>query len=72
MVKKDVVQFIEGHKWCGCLGIIEEVKELKNDIRYLVGVPMPLQGIAYIFVLKSENAIERIGQAILVPKEEIR
>lgn len=72
MVKKDVVQFIEGHKWCGCLGIIEEVKELKNDIRYMVGVPIPLQGIAYIFVLKSENAIERIGQAILVPKEEIR
>ena len=68
MVKKDVVQFIEGHKWCGCLGIIEEVKELKNDIRYLVGVPMPLQGIAYIFVLKSENAIERIGQAILVAR----
>lgn len=68
MVKKDVVQFIEGHKWCGCLGIIEEVKELKNDIRYLVGVPMPLQGITYIFVLKSENAIERIGQAILVAR----
>ena len=72
MVKDDVVQFTEGHKWCGCLGIIEEVKELKNDIRYMVGVPIPLQGTAYIFVLKSENAIERIGQAILVPKEEIR
>ena len=72
MVKDDVVQFTEGHKWCGCLGIIEEVKELKNDIRYMVGVPIPLQGTAYIFVLKSENAIERIGQAILVPKGEIR
>lgn len=31
----DVVQFNENHKWCGCLGIIDEVQ---GD-RYLVGSP---------------------------------
>jgi hypothetical protein len=25
--KGDVVQFIEGHKWIGCLGIVDEVKD---------------------------------------------
>ena len=73
----DVVQFNENHKWQGCLGIIDEKKEIhnndlnsedKNDIRYMVGVPIPGQGTAYIYVLQSEFAIERIGQAILVPR----
>lgn len=70
MTKGDVVQFNENHKWCGSLGIITEVKIMRNDIRYMVGVPAPMQGTAYIFVLESENAIERIGQAKLVPKGE--
>ena len=70
MFKNSVVQFNENHKWCGCLGIIHEVKELKDDIRYMVGVPCPQQGTAYIFVLRSEFAIEVIGNAILVPKED--
>ena len=26
-----VVQFIEKHKWAGCLGIITEVKEVYNN-----------------------------------------
>lgn len=69
MFKNSVVQFNENHKWCGCLGIINEVKELKDDIRYMVGVPCPLQGTAYIYVLRSEFAIEVIGTAILVPKD---
>ena len=73
----DVVQFNENHKWCGCLGIIEEKKEIHNnelqgeetnDIRYMVGVPIPQQGTAYIFTLQSEFAIELIGEAILIPK----
>lgn len=75
----DVVQFNENHKWCGCLGIIYEIKEIhnnsfktegNNDFRYMVGVPAPMQGTAYIFVLASEIAIERIGEARLVLKNE--
>ena len=66
----DVVQFNEKHKWCGSLGIITEVKECKDDIRYMVGVSIPQQGTAYIFVMLSENAIELIGKAVLTPKGE--
>lgn len=66
----DVVQFNENHKWRGCLGIIEEKKEIKDDIRYMVGVPIPQRGTAYIFVLQSELAIELIGKAILIPKPD--
>ena len=70
----DVVQFNENHKWCGCLGIIREIKECKSekasngDIRYMVGVPTPMQGTAFIFVMASEFAIEHIGEAVLVLK----
>ena len=39
-----VVQFIEKHKWAGCLGIITEVKESGADIRYMIAVPIPQQG----------------------------
>ena len=29
----DVVQFNENHKWCGCLGIVREVKDCGiNDV----------------------------------------
>ena len=70
MLRKNyVVQFTEGHKWCGCLGIVNEVKDYGDDIRYMVGVPMPQQGTAYIFVMESENAIESIGPAVMVVSE---
>ena len=65
----DVVQFNENHKWCGCLGIIREFKDCKeNGIRYMVGVPSP-SGTAFIYVMDSENAIEHIGEAHLVLKD---
>ena len=73
----DVVQFNENHKWQGCLGIINEKKEIHNselkgegmnDIKYMVGVPIPQEGTAFIYVLQSEFAIELIGTAVLVPK----
>ena len=73
----NVVQFNENHKWRGCFGIINEKKEIHNDelqgegindIRYMVGVPIPQGGTAYIFVLQSEFAIELIGKAVMVPK----
>ena len=66
-MKNDVVQFNENHKWCGCLGIISEVKKVGDDIRYMVGVPIPESGIAYVFV--GERDIEFIGEAVLIAKE---
>lgn len=74
----DVVQFNENHKWVGCLGIINEIKEIHNselsgdganDIRFMIGVPAPQEGTAYIFVTASEFSIEKIGRAILVPRK---
>lgn len=62
--KHDVVQFNEKHKWCGCIGFVTEVK----PYRIMVGVQIPLQGIAYIFAQPDE--IEYIGKMILVPSEE--
>lgn len=60
-----VVQFNENHKWCGCIGIVNEVK---SDIdRYMVGVPVPLKGIAYIYCKAKD--LEYIGEAAFV--EEI-
>ena len=76
MQKGDIVQFNENHDWCGSLGIIYEIKECKSDrapngdIRYMIGVPAPKQGTAFIFVLASEFAIERIGEARFVLKDE--
>lgn len=66
-----VVQFNEKHKWAGSLGIITEVKESYNsaDIRYMIAVPIPQQGTAYIFSMKSDEEFESIGFAKLVPKE---
>ena len=67
--ENDVVQFNENHKWRGSLGIITEVKDCKeNGIRYTVGVPAPLQGTAFIYVMSSENSIEYIGEAKLILK----
>ena len=66
----DVIQFNENLGWCGCLGIINEVKKYDEDTRYLVGVPAPQQGTAYIFVMESDNAIEYIGRAVLIANSE--
>lgn len=67
--KNDVVQFNESHKWCGSLGIITKVTETDKDVMYMIGVPIPQQGIAYIRVLDSENAVEYIGRAVLTDSE---
>lgn len=68
MKVNDVVQFNENHKWRGSIGIIGEVKICDDDIRYMVGVAIPQQGTAFIYVMQSENAIEYIGEAILTMK----
>lgn len=70
MKVNDVVQFNENHKWIGTYGVITNIKQCGDDIRYMVGVQIPEQGIAYIFVMDSEKAIEYIGKAKLVFKGE--
>ena len=61
----DVIQFTEDHKWCGSFGIIEEIKELDNgSIRYMIGVPIPQRGTAYIFSTNQDN-FEYIGRAVM-------
>lgn len=71
MKVNDVIQFNENHKWCGCFGFISEIKPTFNDdVKYMIGVPIPEKGTAYIFVLKSENAIEYVGNALLIPYNE--
>ena len=70
MKKGSVVQFNENHKWLGSLGIITEVKKCGDDTRYMVGVPAPMQGTAFIFIMESENAIEYIGEAVLTLKDD--
>ena len=71
MKVNDVVQFNENHKWCGCSGIVTGVKDCgKNGIRYQVVVEIPQKGSAYIFVMSTENALELIGTAVMVPRSE--
>ena len=50
MRENDLVQFNEKHKWCGCIGIVDKVKETK----LLIGIPIPEQGTAYIFATPDE------------------
>lgn len=66
----EVVQFNEKHKWCGSLGIITEIKDCGDDIRYMIGVPMPQQGTAYIFSMESAHEIEYIGKAALIERSD--
>lgn len=68
MKVNDVIQFTENHKWCGCLGIIIEDKGEVRPRRYMIGVPVPYCGTAYIF--DDGTGIEYIGPAILT--EEIK
>lgn len=68
MKVNDVVQFTEEHKWAGVLGIIEEDKGEGHPRRYMIGVPIPQSGVAYIF--DDGSHIERIGEAVLLPEEE--
>lgn len=65
----DVVQFNEKHKWCGSFGFVDGVKKCGDDVRYMIGVPIPQQGTAYIFTMGSANEVELIGQAIMMPED---
>ena len=62
----NVVQFTENHKWCGCFGVIDEIKECGDDVRYMIGVPQCNGGIAYIFSMASDKDFEFIAdEAVL-------
>ena len=68
ITKNDVVQFVENHKWQGCLGIVTEDKGYEHPRRYMIGIPVPQQGTAYIF--DDGSNIERIGSAVLIYRED--
>lgn len=68
MTVNDVVQFTENHKWYGCFGVITEDKREGDVRRYMIGVPIPQQGTAYIF--DDGSNIEYIGKAVLVEKRD--
>lgn len=67
MTVGDVVQFNLSHKWSGSLGIISEDKGTQHPRRYLIGVPMPENGAAYVF--DDGSNIEYIGKAIYVMRD---
>lgn len=67
----NVVQFNEKHKWFGSIGIITEVKRLASgDVRYMICVPIPQRGNAYIFSMESEQEFEFVGEASYAPKQD--
>lgn len=55
----DIVCFRENHKWIGCLGFVDEIKPITTDTgeksyRLRIAVPVPQEGIAYIFATPDE------------------
>ena len=66
MIKKEsVVQANENSgEWCGCLLIVDEVK----DWGVQAGMKVPFNGVAYIRL--TFDQIEYIGEAILVSEDE--
>lgn len=66
----NLVQFTESHKWWGCIGIITEIKQCSDDIRYMVGVPIPERGTAYIFSMESKKEFEYVGKSLFIIQDE--
>lgn len=68
----DIVCFRENHKWVGCLGFVNEIKKIKDKngkdtLRLMIGVPVPMQGTAYIFATVDE--VENLQCATSYPYE---
>lgn len=68
----DIVCFRENHKWIGCLGFVNEIKKIKDKngkdtLRLMIGVPVPMQGTAYIFATADE--VENLQCATSYPYE---
>lgn len=56
-------------KWM-CKYHIVFTPKYRRKVIYMVGVPMPEQGTAYIFSMGSANELEHIGRAVLVEANE--
>ena len=69
-----VVQFLENHKWAGSLGIVTGKKRMITengiDVRYMIAVPIPMRGTAYIYSMQSKNEFDYIGLAKLAPRSD--
>ena len=68
----DIVCFRENHKWAGCIGFVNEIKKVKKEdgtptLRLMIGVPAPMQGVAYIFATTEE--VENLLCAYKYPYE---
>lgn len=70
----DIVQFTEKHKWCGALGIVNEIKKCGDDFRVMIGTTIPDNqahcNTAYIFSMLSNNEFEVVGRAVMMPPKE--
>lgn len=73
IMRYQVVQFTEKHKWCGTLGYVVEVKKCGDDLRCLIACTCPSnQGgcdTAYIYSMASKNEFEPLldGHVVLAP-----
>ena len=71
--KGHVVQFLEKHKWCGCFGFVDSIKDVDGDEKVMIGVPIPSNAeegyanVAYIYSMLSNEEFEIVGDALLVP-----
>ena len=68
--KNDVVQFKDQHKWRGCFGTITSVKEQRGDNLYMIGVPVPSGGVAFILSPESKCEFVWIGKTSIVGGKE--
>lgn len=62
-MKKEVIQFNEGHKWCGSFGYIHRMRKGGS---YLIALPLPEQGTAFIIAEREEFDI--VGATDLILK----
>ena len=67
--KGDVIQFNNNHKWCGCFGFVDDVKESVDDVLYLIGVPVPGKGMQYIASMVTNDEFNYVGRAAMIPLE---
>ncbi|MBR2245968.1 MAG: hypothetical protein IJ880_02895 [Bacilli bacterium] len=68
----DIVVFRENHKWVGCIGFVNEIKKVKDKdgkdtLRLMIGVPAPMEGVAYIFATPED--VENLQCAFPYPYE---
>ncbi len=64
-MQKEVMQFNESHKWCGCFGYIHGVRKGGT---YLIAIPSPEKGVAFIIAERKEFDI--VGATDLILKED--